>query len=325
MGNILVYVELAGGKPRKSAIEALVLGKQLADAGRHTVHAAVAAAQAPADIAEAVGTYGAATVHVVEDSALADYTALKTTRALQAVCEVVNPSVVLLPGTSQGMEVGPRLAARMKWAYAAGCTKLAIDDAGITATRPIYAGKAFAKVRFAAGKTPVVTIKPNTVSVGAGDPSTPATVQKVAVSFTDADHRQKLQELLPSPAGQLDVAEASIIVAGGRGTKGTEGFALLEELAGALGAAVGASRSAVDAGWRPHKDQIGQTGKIVNPNLYIGCGVSGSIQHLVGMIQSKVIVAINTDADAPMFRVADYGVVGDLFQVIPAITAELRK
>jgi len=189
----------------------------------------------------------------------------------------------------------------------------------------MYAGKVFAKVRFALGRVPLVTIRPNSVTVGPGDPSVTATTDKVAVTFADSDVRQELVELLPTPAGQVDVAEATVVVTGGRGTKGAEGFALIEQLAGELGAAVGASRSAVDAGWRPHKDQVGQTGKIINPNLYIACGVSGSIQHLVGMIQSKVIVAINIDRNAPIFRVVDYGVVGDLFQVVPALAAELRK
>jgi electron transfer flavoprotein alpha subunit len=325
MGDILVYVELAGDKPRKSTLETLTLARRLAESGGHAVRAAVLGSAAPGNVGDTLGAYGVGTVHVVENEALASWTCLAATRALQAVAELVNPSLVLIPGTSQGLEVGPRLAARMGWAYAAGCSNVEMQDGAVIATRPMYAAKVFARLGFAAGRTPVITLKPNMIPVGEPDPSVSAKVEKIAVTFQTSDLRQTIEQMLPTPEGELDVAEAPIVVSGGRGTKGAEGFALLEDLARVLGAAVGASRSAVDAGWRPHKEQVGQTGKIINPDLYIACGVSGSIQHLVGMIQSKVIVAVNNDPEAPIFRVADYGLVGDLFQVVPALTAQLRK
>jgi electron transfer flavoprotein alpha subunit len=323
VSDTLVYAELVNGEPRKSTLEALTLARRLAEGGGEAIHAAVVGESIPDGIGDLLGSCGAASVHAVE--APGPYTCLIATRALQAIARIVNPSLVLIPGTSQGMEIGPRLAARMGWAYAAGCTNVERRDGAILATRPMYAGKVFANIGFAPGPVVAITLKPNMIPVAEPDPSVSAAVNRVSVTFEEADRRQKVEDMLPTPAGELDVAEASIVVTGGRGTKGPEGFALIEDLARALGAAVGASRSAVDAGWRPHKDQVGQTGKIINPDLYIACGVSGSIQHLVGMIQSKVIVAVNNDPEAPIFRVADYGIVGDLFQVVPALAARVRE
>jgi electron transfer flavoprotein alpha subunit len=191
-------------------------------------------------------------------------------------------------------------------------------------TRPVYSAKAVIKVA-CKDKPQMATIRPNVLVPGEPDAAASAEVVKVPVSLSDADIRTVVKDVLKSAGGKVELTEANVIVAGGRGMKGPDEFKILEELAGVLGAAVGASRAAVDAGWRDHHDQVGQTGKVVNPSLYIACGISGSIQHLAGMKTSKVIVAVNKDPEAPIFKVANYGIVGDLFKVVPVMTEEFKK
>jgi electron transfer flavoprotein alpha subunit len=196
-----------------------------------------------------------------------------------------------------------------------------IEGGSFVAVRPVYSGKAMATVDAGSSKPIVVTLRPNVFAAEAGA-GTAAVETLPAIA---APIRAVVREVVAAGGGELDVAEANIIVSGGRGMKGPENFAMLQELAHVLGGAVGASRAAVDAGWIEHSHQVGQTGKVVSPSLYLACGISGAIQHLAGMSSSKVIVAINKDAEAPIFKVADYGVVGDLFQVVPALTAEIKK
>jgi electron transfer flavoprotein alpha subunit len=205
---------------------------------------------------------------------------------------------------------------------AAECTALRVENGEIIATRPVYAGKGMADVRV---KSPVkmFSLRPNVFSAGAAAAAS-AVVEKRNVLLTDDDFGAVAKEIKMS-SGKKDVAEADIIVSGGRGLKAPENFSLIEDLAATLNAAVGASRAVVDAGWRPHDEQVGQTGKTVAPSLYVAVAISGAVQHLAGMSSSKFIVAINKDKDAPIFSIADYGIVGDAFEVVPALTAELKR
>jgi len=228
---------------------------------------------------------------------------------------------VVFAATATGRDLAPRVAAKLGVAVAADVTDLAIEGDAIVATRPVYAGKATQKVRVL-GKPGVVSVRPNVFT-----PNAQASQVKPETLSVSSPGRVVVREVKPAPAGTVDVAEAQIIISGGRGLKDPANFKVLEELAKAFGgrAAVGASRAVVDAGWRAHADQVGQTGKTVSPSLYIAVGISGAIQHLAGMRTSKVIVAINKDKDAPIFKVADYGVVGDLFEIVPKLTEEIRK
>jgi electron transfer flavoprotein alpha subunit len=228
---------------------------------------------------------------------------------------------VVFAATATGRDLAPRVAAKLGVGVAADVTELAIDGDAVIATRPVYAGKAMQKVRVL-GKPAVVSVRPNVFT-----PNAQASQVKPETLPVAAPGRVVVREIKPAPAGMLDVAEAQIIISGGRGLKDPANFKVLEDLAKAFGgrAAVGASRAVVDAGWRAHADQVGQTGKTVSPSLYIAVGISGAIQHLAGMRTSKVIVAINKDKDAPIFKIADYGVVGDLFEIVPKLAEEIRK
>ena len=205
------------------------------------------------------------------------------------------------------------------------CTSFAIEDGNLVATRPIYAGKAYAKVTFENSWPQMATARPKVMDINEPDTSRSAEIIDASFSLDEGALKTKVAEVQKDESGKIDLTEADKIVSGGRGMKGPENYNILEELAELIGATVGASRSAVDAGWRPHSDQVGQTGKVVSPNLYVACGISGAIQHLAGMSTSKVIVAINKDEDAPIFQKADYGVVADLFDVVPALTEEVKK
>ncbi len=228
---------------------------------------------------------------------------------------------VVFAATATGKDLAPRVAAKLGVGVATDITELAVEGGTIVVTRPVYAGKAMQKVRVL-GKPAVISVRPNVFR-----PDAQASQVKPESLSVTSPGRVVVREIKAAPAGTLDVAEAQVIISGGRGLKEPANFKMLEELARAFGgqAAVGASRAVVDMGWRPHADQVGQTGKTVSPSLYIAVGISGMIQHLAGMRTSKVIVAINKDKDAPIFKVADYGVVGDLFEIVPKLTEEIRK
>jgi electron transfer flavoprotein alpha subunit len=221
-----------------------------------------------------------------------------------------------------GKDLAPRVAVRLDAGLASDCTALNVEAGEIVATRPVYAGKALTQLKVNSASK-VFTLRPNVFAAGESSGAV-APVERMSVDLTEQDLSCVAKEIKQSSA-RLDVSEADIIVTGGRGLKGPEHFAMIEQLAEALGAAVGASRAVVDAGWRPHDEQVGQTGKTVSPSLYVAVAVSGAIQHLAGMSSSKYIVAINKDKDAPIFQVANYGVVGDAFEIIPALTAEVKK
>jgi electron transfer flavoprotein alpha subunit len=318
--NIIAFAEQRDGKFKKSAFEVVQAARKAADGLGGSVTAVVIGRNV-AGIAPALGAYGAARVVAVEDDRLASYSTTAYTKAFCDVAEKEAPGAIFFPASQMGKDLAPRVSARLGAALAADCTALRIEAGEIIATRPVYAGKALVDVRVT---TPVrmYSLRPNVFTASAGNGT--AAVESVTPVLSDADFAAKVTSVKVSE-GRPDVTEASIIVSGGRGLKAPENFKLVEDLADVLGAAVGASRAVVDAGWRPHDEQVGQTGKTVSPSLYIACGISGAVQHLAGMSGSKYIVAINKDKDAPIFQVADYGIVGDVFDVLPALTGELKK
>ena len=304
-------------------MEAVSEGKRLADKLGGELNAAVIGSGVEG-IAGSLGAYGAAKVYVVDDPALEDYTSDGFAKALCRIIKDTEPSIVLMGCTSTGRDLGPKVAARMATGLAADCTALDVKDGKLVATRPMYAGKVLAEV--VCDTTPqIASVRPNVFSLAEPDESVSAEIVKVDAEMSPDDLRTRVKEVIRAAGATIDLTEAQIIVSGGRGMGGAEKFSILEELAEALGGAVGASRSAVDAGWRDHQFQVGQTGKTVSPVLYIACGISGAIQHLAGMKTSKVIVAVNKDPEAPIFKVADYGIVADLFDVVPILTEEAKK
>jgi electron transfer flavoprotein alpha subunit len=323
--GILVFAEQRDGALRKSGLEALSEGRRIADARSLPLTAALVGAKVE-PLAAALAELGADRVLVVEDPRLALYVPGAYAAAVQACAKAADPEIVLLAASAMGKDLGPRAAARLGVSIAPDATKIEMgSDGAVRVTRPVYAGKAFVTLAGKTGSVQVVSLRPNNFAMGEKRPGRTCPVEKLAVAFEDKDFRAKVTSVQQTVSGTVDLTEAEIVVSGGRGLKGPENFPIVQALADALGGAMGASRAAVDAGWIDHQYQVGQTGKVVSPNLYIAAGISGAIQHLAGMTSSKVIVAINKDADAPIFNLADYGIVGDLFEVLPALTEEVKK
>jgi len=318
--NVLVIAEQRDGVLKKVAFEMLGVGAELAAALDGRVEAALLGSGL-GDLPNTLAQYGATTVYVADDEGLAAYSSEGYTDTLAGFVGKVEPAIILIGATAMGRDLGPRLAARLGVGLASDCTALDLEGGRLLATRPIFAGKALAKVKLN-GDPQMVTVRPNVLA--APEPDAGATAKVEPVAALTGNVRAMVVDIVGAGEGEIDVAEADIIVTGGRGVGGPEGFAPVRSLAKALGAAVGASRAAVDAGWIEHAHQVGQTGKTVTPNLYIACGVSGAIQHLAGMRTSKAIVAVNKDPDAPIFNVANYGIVGDLFEVVPLLEKELQ-
>jgi electron transfer flavoprotein alpha subunit len=319
---IVVYLEVRDGKIKKSSLEAL------AEAGRRAGEiglplAAVLAGAAVADLAPGAAAQGADKVYVIEDPGLADYSSAAYAASLAGFAGEVRPQALFFAATSQGRDLAPRVAARLGVGLASDCVKVAVKDGTLVFTRPIYAGKAFLTLTLKSSPV-LATLRPNVFPLGDGAPGAGEVVRIAAVP--EAAAKGRVVEVIREGSGEIDVTEADVVVSGGRGLKGPDAFALLRDMASVFPrAAVGASRSAVDSGWIGHQHQVGQTGKTVSPNLYIAVGISGAIQHLAGMSSSKVIVAVNKDPEAPIFKAADFGVVGDLFEVVPKLTEELKK
>ncbi len=320
MPTILTFAEQKDGKLRRPSLEALSEARRLAAALGASVETVVIGPGGDGHAAE-LASYGADKVHVYDDAALAAYATEAWARALAQAVQSAKPAVVLVPFTSIGKDLAPRVAARVGAGLASDCVALAVKDGRLEARRPMYAGKALASVRWD-GEPQIATLRPNVFALATPDSSRKAEVVKGTVDTTS---RAKVTTVHATAAGgKVELGEAQVIVSGGRGLKGPEHFHLVTELADAFGGAVGASRAVVDAGWVDHQMQVGQTGKTVSPGLYIACGISGAIQHLAGMSTSRIIVAINKDADAPIFKVASYGIVGDVFDVMPKLTAAAK-
>ena len=316
--KVLVVLEQRDGSLKKISFEAAKAGTDLASKLGCEVEAVVVGNDI--DNLNKIGNFGISKVTHLKNSDFANYSGSGYSQAITGFIKETNADVIIFGNTSMGKDLSPRVAAKSDAGIAMDSIALEVVDGNIIATRPVYAGKALIDVKI---KSPIkiFTIRPNVFN--AGEPST--NEAKVIEKTIDNPNLSDKVVEMKKAEGKLDVAEASIIVSGGRGMKEAENFKMLEELADILGAAVGASRAVVDAGWRPHSEQVGQTGKTVSPNLYIAVGISGAIQHLAGMRSSKYIVAINKDPDAPIFQVADYGITGDLFEVVPALIEELKK
>ncbi len=320
-GPILVFAESSGTELRKSAFEAVTEGRRLADLSKTEVHA-LCIGHRVKDRASSLGKFGADKVYVADDESLNLFQPDFYRQIALDLRKKIHPSVILLPATSTGKDLAPRLAIHLNTVVAADCTELEIRDDELVATRPAYAGKVLLKVKMK-GNPNVATLRPNVFTAKERVPPISPSVE--SLSFQKPTTRMTVREFVTHGAKKQDLTEAGVIVSGGRGMGGPENYKILEELASVMGGVVGASRASVDAGWRPHSDQVGQTGRTVSPTLYIACGISGAIQHRVGMINSKVIVAINKDPEAPIFGFADYGIIGDVFEVVPALTQEMRK
>lgn len=321
MATILLFAETRDGKVRKAALEAATAARRLADARGGEVVALLVGPPGVDSEVETLARYGVDRVRVAAHEELAAYLPDAATRLMAEAAAGVQ--VVLLPGTAAGKDLGPRLAARLGVDYASEALALELADDALRLQRPRFAGKVLEWVRLPLAPA-VVALRANAV-LPQEAPRT-AQTEPLSVALTDADRRVRVREVRRAASARPDVSEAPIVISGGRGLQSPENFRLLEELAEAFGnAAVGASRAVVDAGWRPHADQVGQTGKTVSPQLYIAVGISGAIQHLAGMRTARTIVAINKDPDAPIFKIADYGIVGDLFEIVPRLTEEVRR
>ena len=322
--GIWIVAEQREGELRKISFELVSEGRRLADKMGQSVTAILLGSHIKGKAA-VLGKYGADKVIVADDERLATYTTDTYVSVLAQLTRASEPAIILLGATVQGKDMSGRLAARLGVGMAQDCVAFSIENGNLIAIRPIYAGKAYATVTFEESWPQIATGRPNVFELNEPDDSRPVEVIGAEFNLDDSQFKTKIIESIQQAGGKVDLTEAERIVSGGRGMKGPENYVILEELADLIGATVGASRSAVDAGWRPHSDQVGQTGKVVSPNLYIACGISGAIQHLAGMGTSKYIVAVNKDPDAPIFQKADYGVVGDLFEVVPALIEELKK
>jgi electron transfer flavoprotein alpha subunit len=318
MAKILVFAEHTNGTLKRSSIELL----QAAAKSGGTVAALVVGSHA-GDVTAAIGHNGATEVHVIKDAALDAYNAELFTTNVAAVIAQVKPAILLASASSTGKDLFPRIAAKVAAGIASDCISLNISGDTVTAVKPMYSGKCFATANFENTELKIVLMRANQLPVAAADTAKTATVTEHAVVKNDL--KTLIKEIVKGTSEKLDLTEANIIVSGGRGLKEAANFKILNDLADVLGATVGASRAVVDAGWVSHGMQVGQTGKTVAPTLYIAVGISGAIQHLAGMSGSKVIVAINSDANAPIFQKATYGIVGDALEIVPKLTEEFKK
>jgi electron transfer flavoprotein alpha subunit len=317
--KILVYIEQRENSIKKSSLEALSYANLLASSNNGEVVAAIIGGDLNNQLNE-LSKYGANKIIVCQDPKFEKYSSSAYSKILIDIIKKENANIIFLSATSLGKDLAPRLAARLDAGLCSDCTSIVIENNDMIITRPVYAGKALIDVKLKS-EIKIYTLRPNVFPLK--EVTINAQKEEYKPELTDLDFISFVKDITLSK-GKKDVAEADIIVTGGRGMKGPEHFHLIEELADLLGAAVGASRSVVDAGWRPHSEQVGQTGKTVSPTLYIACGVSGAIQHIAGMSSSKHIIAINKDKDAPIFQYADYGIVGDVFEVLPELIKELK-
>jgi len=323
--NVLVFVERRDGEVKRPSLEALGVARRLSGVLGGQV-SALALGPGASDTAGELAASGADRVYACDASHLELYAPEAYAATLADTAKACDAGVVLVAATSMGKDLAPRAAARLATGLLSDVIEIDVEaDGTLQARRPCYSGKAVASVRIPRARPAFASIRPNTFSAPEADSSRTAETVTVEPGLPENRLRVRAVRVERGEAQELDVAEADIIVSGGRGIKGPENFSLVRELARELGAAVGASRAVVDAGWIPHSHQVGQTGKVVSPTLYVACGISGAIQHLAGMSSSKIIVAINKDAEAPIFKVADYGIVGDLFEVVPMLTEEIRK
>lgn len=321
MAGILAVAEVKDGNLRKSSFEIVSEALRVSEALGGSVTALVVGAGV-SECASGLGKYGVTDVVVVDDERLANAYVQPYVEAIEHVAKDKGVDYIFLPSSARGKAICAGVAARFQTSAVTDCVEINVEGDQLKCKRPVFAGKALATV--ALKKRPgVLSLRANVFAPKENEVS--AEVSTASVNFSEKAFQTQIVDVQKAKEQKADLTEAELIVSGGRGMKGPENFHLVEALADELGGVVGASRAVVDAGWRPHKDQVGQTGKTVSPKLYVACGISGAIQHLAGMRTSKVIVAINKDEEAPIFKVADYGIVGDVFEVLPAMTEEAKK
>jgi electron transfer flavoprotein alpha subunit len=315
--GVFAITEQRDGAFRKVSYEVVSEGRRIADGLGGELTAAVLGSGVEGIAAE-LGKYGADKVVVADDAALAEYTTDAYTNVLADAIRAADPAVIIVGASVQGKDLAPRLAARLEAGLAMDTTAVHLEGDQLVLTRPMFGGKIMADVEIE-GTPKMIAVRPNVMAIT--ETAKDGAIEKLEAQVGEV--KTSVVERKMEVTDKIELTEADIVVSGGRGTNGD--FASIEALAKALDAAVGASRSAVDEGWRPHSDQVGQTGKVVSPTLYVACGISGAIQHLAGMSTSKYILAINKDAEAPIFAKADYGIVGDLFEIVPALAEEVSK
>jgi len=322
MSNIIVIAEIRGGSLKRPSLEAVTAAQQLASSSGGQVVAIACGNGIDAAAAE-LSQNGAAKVVAIDGASFAEYSGDAWAKAIAEQAKANDAGAVLMAHTAMGKDLLPRVSALLDGAVVTDVVAVSCDGGAFGAKKPVFAGKATMTVK--AGKSPFcATIRPNNFAAASGGGA--GEVQKVDAPAGDL--LSVVKEIVAAGGDKTPLAEAKVVVSGGRGLKEPEHFKMIEELAAAFGpgvAAVGASRAVVDAGWRPHSEQVGQTGKVVSPPLYFAIGISGAIQHLAGMRTARTIVAINKDADAPIFKVADYGIVGDAFEVVPALTKAIAE
>jgi len=325
--GVWVIAECSDGAPKKCTLELLGEGRKLADALGVSLEAVVLGENVAA-MGPLLAHHGADKVYVCDHPVLSHYRTGPYADVLTGLLNDKKPEIVLVSATSQGRDLGPRVAARIGAGLTADCTGLAIDleERLLQQTRPAFGGNLMATILCRQARPQMATVRPNVMKKAEPDATRPVNVESVPIHLDERGVITKILEFVPHNTGEtVNLVDAQIIVSGGRGLGKAENFSVVRELAETIGAAVGASRATVDAGWIPAHHQVGQTGKTVQPKLYIACGISGAVQHLAGMGSSEVIVAINKDKNAPIFDFATYGIVGDLFEVVPALTRELKK
>ncbi len=318
MSIVTVFTEFTNGQLKKGALELLTAARSSGNKVQ-----AIALGSGAGRIADQLAQYGVDEAFLGDNAAFDDYNPEIFAAAVAQILEAQKPAIALASSTMLGRDLFPRVAARLKTGVASDCTELTISGDGVQARRPMYAGKCTAAVVFENSPVKMVLMRPNQLPAGTPEGKKNVVVHQVPTPTLDL--KTLVKQIVKGASEKLDLTEANVIVAGGRGMRDAASFKLLHDLAEVIGATVGASRAVVDAGWVPHGMQVGQTGKTVAPTLYIACGISGAIQHLAGMSGSKVIVAINKDASAPIFQKATYGLVGDVFEVLPLLTAEFKK
>lgn len=320
--GVWVVAEQKDKKFKKVVFEMLSMGRKVAEHFAEELNAVIIGNEI-GQLGEELCQYGPDNIYIIEDKLLENYSTDGYTSVLTSLFEEEQPKVLLMGHTAIGKDLAPRLAQRLCSGLVSDCTDFYCQEDQVIFVKPVYAGKAINHIRMK--ESPLMaTIRPNIFAIEKKDGIVPKVII-VSTNLKKTDIRTIVKEIVEQASERVELTEADIIVSGGRGMGGPTNFTILEELADVLGAGVGASRAAVDAGWRDHHDQVGQTGKVVSPTVYIACGISGAIQHLAGISSSKYIIAINKDPEANIFNIADYGIVGDLFEVIPALTAEFKK
>ena len=323
MANIFAFVESRGSDVRKVGLEAVTAARMLADKTGGEVHALILGPPGISGKAAQLGRYGADVVIVVEHAALANYSPEVATATAADRIKSGGYGAAVFSTSAQGRDLAPRVGARLGVSVVTDVISFEIEGDSVVVRHPVNIGKVIATLAITTSPA-VIATRPNVIAPA--ENAKAGRVENAQPAIDPGSTRVKVIETRQGRGGKLDLAEAPVVIAGGRGLKAAENFKLVEDLASAFGnAAVGATRAVTDDGWRPHSDQIGQTGRLVSPELYIAVGISGAVQHLAGMRTSKTIVAVNKDKDAPIFKVADYGIVGDVFEVIPALTAAVRE